>query len=175
MARVLLLIALVLVAVACSSEPLATTVPPTTEVVTTTTEAAPDLASCMADEGLTVGTLSYNEDGDAILDRTFFADNELTDPAVKEALDACYEVLRDARVRIRVTYGPLVLQEITDQLTAYSECMRENGVDNWPDPIEDFDGSQIPFPLAPMTAGFADGDFGDANDLCEPLVVFSPF
>lgn len=176
MSRVSILIALALIGSACTGESASTSAaPPTTQATTTSTEALPDLASCMADEGLALGELSYTEDGEALLDRIFLADNDLTDPSVKEALDVCFERLQDAGIRVRVAYGPLVLQEIVDQLTAYSECMRENGVDGWPDPIEDFDGSQIPFPMGGMAAGFADSDYGAANEVCEPLVVFSPF
>jgi hypothetical protein len=175
MARVTALLVLALVAAACGTDSAPTTTAPPATEVTTTTEALPDLASCMTDEGIEVGPLSYTDEGRALLDRTFLGDNDLADPALKDALDTCIDRLRDVGVRLRIGYGPSVLEEIVEQLTAYAICMRENGVDGWPDPVPDFDGSQIPFPLAAMTVGLADGDFGEANDRCEPLVVFSVF
>jgi hypothetical protein len=67
---------------------------------------------------------------------------------------------------------PELLAEVTDQLNEYAVCMRDNGVETWPDPLPTFTGTEIPFPIAEMAEAFNDPEFSDALEACQDLVAF---
>lgn len=174
-------LAFVLLAAGCGAgDATPTTEPPTPSTTTsvapaTSAEAAPDLGACMRGKGIAVGETSLGEEGASLITVDFLNGNDLGDPELQDALDECVDELQDLGIDISVEFGPEVLEDLRRQLREYADCMREHGVDDWPDPIADFTGKEIPFPLLEMGVALTDADFGAANEICEDLVVFSVF
>jgi hypothetical protein len=67
---------------------------------------------------------------------------------------------------------PELAEAVKAQLLAFSACMRSQGVEGFPDPPPDFDGTTPPFPLAAIPSG--DPEFGAAVDACALAVGAAP-
>ena len=81
-------------------------------------------------------------------------------------------IFSEAGAGVELQLDPELLAEVTDQLTEYAVCMRDNGVESWPDPLPTFTGSEIPFPMAEMGEAFNDPEFSAALEACQDLVAF---
>ena len=145
----LVLVALALIAAACNQSPgppvVTTSAPTTTTVPLTAEQAAAEFQSCLADRGLSVPIPPL--DGAARPDLSALADLiDQSSPEWREALASCAAVI--------VANGALGLAEVPDlaeavraELLGFSACMRSQGVEGFPDPALDFDGTRPPFPV----------------------------
>ncbi|MDP9144159.1 MAG: hypothetical protein M3N43_05615 [Actinomycetota bacterium] len=92
---------------------------------------------------------------------------DLGDPAVAEAVSVCSEHLETGALDLG---GEDVLrQEILEQLTDFSRCMVNLGVEDFPDPLPGFVGVGSPFPVAEIP--YSDPDFAPAVEVCRAALL----
>lgn len=147
----------------------------TTAVDSTTTtarlsieEAALQFSACMREEGLEFPDIAIGSDGRPMLgDLTERVD--ITSPKFLAALSDCSEILTAAGAT-DLRSDPEFQAVIQDQLQEFSDCMRTEGVEEFPDPIAAFSGGGPPYPLAEIP--FADPDFQSALSTCQEQVAF---
>ena len=160
------LVALVLAAVACNVSPeppvITTSASTTTTVPLTAQQAVVVFQSCLADRGFNVPNLPFDDAGRP--DLSVLADlGDQHSPEWREALASCAAVI--------VANGALDLGAVPDlaaavraELLAFSACMRSQGVEDFPDPAPDFDGTTPPFPLDSIPSD--DPDLKTAAEAC---------
>jgi hypothetical protein len=160
------LVALALAALACypsGETPPATTVAPTTTTVPLTAEeAAAEFHSCLSDRGLNVPDLPLDETGRP--DLSALANTmDQSSQEWREGLTACAAVIV-ANGSLDLSAVPELAEGVRVQLFAFSACMRSQGVEAFPDPPADFDGTVPPFPLAAIPTD--DPELGAAAEAC---------
>ena len=89
------------------------------------------------------------------------------DPEVAEAVSLCSEHLETGALDLG---GEDVLrQEILEQLTDFSRCMVDLGVEDFPNPLPGFVGVGSPFPVAEIP--YSDPDFAAAVEVCRAALL----
>lgn len=119
---------------------------------------------CLRAEGIDAPDLTVDGRGSPMLGELASA-LDTTDPSVRTALVACADLLGEAQVA-DLTADPEVQVLVEAQLQAFSECMRQEGIDEFPDPGEDVVAS--PYPLEDVP--FETPGFDEAVDTCGALV-----
>jgi hypothetical protein len=143
-----------------------TTEPPTIE------EVALEFTACMRDNGVDIPDITFDADGQPVISGALAEEFDLLDAEFQTALSSCRSIFAEAGEGIELQLDPELVAEVTDQLTEWAACMRDNGVEEWPDPLPTFSGTEIPFPMAEMAQAFSDPEFADAMEACEDLVAF---
>ncbi len=127
---------------------------------TTTTTIAPDkgaelFRSCLSGHGVEIDAIPLDATGHPRLDlatRTL----DFGDPIVAEAIAACSSALVSGS--LDMSDDQMLRSFVLEQLSAFSACVREKGVPDFPDPIPGFTGvgsaysaAEIPYsnPLLP--------------------------
>lgn len=159
------LVALVLSAVACNLGP---ATPPVTTIATTTTmpltseQAAAAFQSCLADHGFNVPDLPLDDAGRP--DLSALADSvDQNSVEWRDALTSCVAVIV-ANGALDLSAVPELAEAVRAELLAFSACMRSQGVEAFPDPPADFDGTTPPFPLDSIPSD--DPELGTAAEAC---------
>ena len=160
------LAAFVLTTAACNAvaePPPATTIPTTTTTVPLTpAQAASEFHSCLTEHGLTVPDVPLDDQGRP--DLSALADASTQNSAQwHEALTACAMVIV-ANGALDLSADPALAEAVRTRLMAFSACMRSQGVESFPDPPADFDGTSPPFPLSAIPV--ADPELEPAADAC---------
>ena len=160
-----ILFAVVLAAVACNPDSgtvsSVTIAPTTTTVPLTVEQAAVAFHSCLAELGFSVPDLPLDEAGRP--DLAMLADSvDQSSPGWREALTACASVIV-ANGALDLSAVPELAEAVTAQLLVFSACMRSQGVEGFPDPPADFDGTTPPFPLESIPD---DPELGTAAEAC---------
>jgi hypothetical protein len=178
MKRFLLVAALIMAA--CSSEPSTPTIPDSADVVTTVTvpssttaptadprlsleQATLEFTECMRAEGIEIPDIRMDSEGRPQLG-DLLEDIDTATPAFQAALSSCATILTRAGA-LELTSDPELQAVIIDQLASFSECMRTNGVDSFPDPTPGFNGTGSPYPLGLIP--FDHPDFQTATAACQ--------
>lgn len=158
-------------AVACtpssSVDQTSTTTTTTAPTITTTlgpAEAGSAFVECLRAEGIDVPDLELDARGIPMLGE-LASSVDTTDASVRTSLLACADLLGAAQVA-DLTADPEVRVLVADQLQAFSECMRQEGIDEFPDPGEDVVASPYPLQDVPFEAP----GFDEAFVTCEVLV-----
>jgi hypothetical protein len=150
----------------------------TTGAATTTTESpsleevALEFTECMRDNGIDIPDITFDADGQPVISGALAEEFDLLDAQFQTALNSCRGIFSEAGEGVELQLDPELLAEVTDQLTEYAACMRDNGVESWPDPLPTFSGTEIPFPMAEMGEAFNDPEFSGAMEACQDLVAF---
>ena len=170
----LVLVAFVLVGVACtlSPEPLSVTTssPTTTTVPLTAQQAGVAFQSCLSDRGFGVPDVPLDDAGRP--DLSALADSvDQSSEEWREALASCAAVIV-ANGALDLAAVPDLAEAVRAQLLAFSVCMRTQGVEGFPDPSPDFDGTTPPFPLDSMPSD--DPELGPAAEACALNVGTEP-
>ncbi|MEX2279059.1 MAG: hypothetical protein WEA76_03115, partial [Acidimicrobiia bacterium] len=84
---------------------------------------------------------------------------DTTDPTVRAAVVECAPLLGESSV-VDLAVDPEVRVLVAERLGAFAECMRAEGISDFPDPAPDF--STTPFPIVPSEAP----GFDDALAIC---------
>jgi hypothetical protein len=167
-------VALALAAFACNPSgeaPSATTVATTTTTVPLTAEeAAAEFHSCLSGRGLNVPDLPLDETGRPDLSALANTIDQSSEEW-REGLTACAAVIV-ANGSLDLSAVPELAEGVRVQLLAFSACMRSQGVEAFPDPPADFDGTLPPFPLAAIPTD--DPEFGAAAKACTLAVGAQP-
>lgn len=145
------------------------------ESVTTTTrlsadEAVLEVTRCMRDRGLDVPDIGVTADGQLDLRPVDLEGIDLESDEFQEAFTTCVAVFQLSG-GFDVSLDPELEALFQDQLQEFSQCMRDNGVVDFPDPQT---GSGTPYPISAFL-GFGDPGFETALETCRQIVSFSGF
>ncbi|HLF61143.1 MAG TPA: hypothetical protein VI980_08200 [Acidimicrobiia bacterium] len=170
------LLALLLVVASCTpgpdspsgTDPLPTsTTAPTTTSTTTTTEAAVEaFRTCLGEHDVVIEEVPLDATGRPRLDLVVVS-VDFGDPAVAGALAVCSESLNTGALDLGAEDE--LRQEITRQLNEFSQCMRANGVEDFPDPVPGFAGVGAPFAVAEIPYG--DPEMAEAAEACRASIL----
>lgn len=124
---------------------------------------------CLADRGLAIEEISRDARGRPLMARAL-AGLDLTDDSALEALETCGHLLASGLLDLES--DPELRSIVRSKLAELSECIREHGVEEFPDPVPDFDGVGPPFPvnLIPWSDPALSGAMAD----CSPIGRQSP-
>jgi hypothetical protein len=131
-------------------------------------EAALEFSRCMRDNGIDVPDIEFGSDGAPTLRPEDIAGIDLTSPEFEEAFATCIGTLQAAGAA-QIELDPELQALVQDQLQEFSACMRDNGVEDFPDP--DFTGGQA-YPISAFLQ-FEDEAFQTALEACRD-VAFIP-
>jgi hypothetical protein len=174
--RLGLILAAVALAAACTSgadgpsatDPPATTttVPPTTTMTVLSDVAVEEFRACLAENGIEIEEIPLDATGHPRLDMVMVT-LDFSDPATAEAVSTCSELLETGALDLG---GDEVLREqVLEQLAGFSRCMRDLGVEDFPDPVPGFIGIGSPFPVAEIP--YSDPGFADAVAVCREALL----
>lgn len=124
-------------------------------------DAVLDFTACLREEGIDVPDIQLDADGAPILDPEVIQGIDLQSPEFLGAVAGCISILSDAGA-FSFSADPELEALQADQLQAFSECMRREGIDDFPDPDTD---AAIPFPITAFTR-FNATPFQDALTVC---------
>lgn len=141
-----------------------TTTAPTTTTTLGPADAGAAFVACLRAEGIDVPDLTIDSRGNLMLSE-LASSLDTTDALVRTSLVACADLLGAAQVA-DLTADPEVRVLVEAQLQAFSECMRQEGIDEFPDPGEDVVASPYPLEDVPFEAS----GFDEAVVTCEALV-----
>jgi len=99
---------------------------------------------CMASEGVVIGEIPRDGLGRPRI-ALALTDVDLSDRAVVDALETCGHHL--ASGALDSSSDPKLRDLVQDRLETFAECVRLEGVDDYPDPVPGFDGRGSPFPV----------------------------
>jgi hypothetical protein len=126
-------------------------------------QAALQFAACMRDNGVDFPDIRIDANGRPDLGN-IFDEIDTTSTEFRTALTQCVSILGRAGA-LELTSDPELQAVIIDQLATFSECMRSNGVDDFPDPSAGFNGTGSPYPLGLIP--FDDPEFQSAVTTCQ--------
>jgi hypothetical protein len=155
---------------ACTSAPAPTTTTtapsPSTTLALSPEEATGQFEDCLTDQGIEVREIPRDEAGRPDLAALAGSLGEGL-PDLRRALTVCASVL--------VTSGALDLaneavlgEAVRSQLAGFSKCMRSNGVESFPDPDPEFDGTSPPY--ADDSVPVSDPDLESAIETCTQVL-----
>lgn len=143
-----------------------TTAPTTTSTTTTTGAAVEAFRTCLGDHDVVIEEIPFDATGRPRLDLVI-ATVDFGDPAVAEALAICSASLNTGALDLGAE--DQLRREINEELRAFSQCMRANGVSDFPDPVPGFAGVGAPFPVAEIPYG--DPELPAASEACRASVL----
>jgi hypothetical protein len=145
-----------------------TTVPPTTSTTTITGVAVEEFRTCLAEHDVVIEEVPLDATGRPRLDMVIFS-VDFGDPAVAEALAVCSASLNTGALDLGG--DDELRREINQDLLDFSQCMRANGVEDFPDSVPGFAGVGAPFAVAEIPYG--DPDLASASAECRASVLGS--
>lgn len=178
---------LVLVAACSGEEAAAPTIPSADDLASTTTtvamsttttesrlsleQATLEFTACMRDEGIDIPDIRIDADGRPVVGEAIEG-LDTTTPEFRQALAVCSTILTRAGA-LDLRTDPELQAVIVDQLQSFAQCMRDEGIAAFPDPVPGFNGTGSPFPLekVPLT----DPNFQAALQACQDEITFSGF
>ena len=121
-----------------------TTVPPTTTTTVTTGQALVEFRDCLSAAGVPIEEIALDGRGRPRLARAM-AELDFTDREVLNALEECGHEL--ARGALDFTTDPEFGIVLMARLDEQSDCLRRNGVEDFPLPDPSFAGVGSPYPI----------------------------
>jgi hypothetical protein len=129
-------------------------------------EAALQFTACLRDQGIDVPDVQFGPNGQPIIDPSLIEDIDVGSADFTRAASTCLPIIQNAGV-LEQELDPEQAAIIQDQLQEFSECMRENGITDFPDPDPT---SVTSFPLSAF-ADFQDEDFQAALEVCQRITA----
>lgn len=123
-------------------------------------QAAFDVVACMRDEGVDVPDPQFDAAGRFVVPTNI----NLADPKLRPALQKCSPLLAVAFPDVS-NLDPDYLARVQDSLQNYADCMRTQGVEDFPNP--QFVGGLPTLDLLGKIP-FDDSDFREADAACRP-------
>ncbi|MGH8926839.1 MAG: hypothetical protein ACRDWH_00690 [Acidimicrobiia bacterium] len=149
---------------------LATTTTTTTTAPLTPESAAVAFGACLEARGFAVAQPPFDESGRP--DLSAIADSvDQTTLEWRQALTSCAAILALSGA-LDLGANPELAEAVLAQLRTFSECMRSQGVEEFPDPLADFDGTSVPFPLSLIP--LADPELATAVEACVAVIGVDP-
>lgn len=144
---------------------LTTTLPTSTTTTLPVEEGVEAYRSCLSEEGVTLGPVRFNAMGRPRMAEAIAVLN-LGDRRVIEALETCGHFI--ASGPLDLTSDPELAARVREQLAEFAECLRLEGVVDYPDPVADFDGVGSPFPVNRIP--WSHPDLPSAVDACRDVL-----
>ncbi|MGI8514777.1 MAG: hypothetical protein ACR2NT_06480 [Acidimicrobiia bacterium] len=145
----------------------------TTTSATTTTAAPADVEgaaaafqTCMSAAGVVLAEVPLDPSGRP--DLSALASDTATTFEFREALSYCAPLLGSF---LALDQRPGLAALVRDQLVRYAQCMRASGVEDFPDPLVEFEGTSAPFPSERIPLD--DPEFRDAVEACASAIAVS--
>jgi len=143
-----------------------TTTAPATTTTIASTDAVNTFRACLMDHGIEIEEIPTDATGRPRLDLVLVT-LDFGDPLVAEAVSVCSEHLETGALDLG--NEDVLRQEILGQLTDFSDCMVDLGVEDFPEPLPGFIGVGSPFPVAEIP--YSDPDFGAAVEVCRAALL----
>ena len=125
--------------------------------------------SCMRAEGIDLPDIQVNAAGRPILSTEVLDSVDTQSSKFSLAFLKCVPILTEASP-LQIGSDPELQAAVQDTLRDFSQCMRENGAELFPDPAPGFDGSGTPYPLTAFDT--TDPDLDAAFEACNDLISF---
>lgn len=142
---------------------------PTTAATTTTTLSPADsrvaFVSCLTDVGVEVPTGAFDADGSPRLG-VIAESLDTTEPLVQAAVAECAPLLSVTQA-VDLAADPEVRNLVIEQLAAFTQCMRDEGIDEFPDPAGE---ALAEGPYAFEDVPFSVPGFDEALATCQDVV-----
>jgi hypothetical protein len=151
---------------ATEAPPTTTTTAPTTTTTATSAEATMAFRQCLLDYGVEIEEIPIDATGRPRLDLVMVT-LDFSDPAVAEAVSRCSEHLETGALDLGG--DDALRQAILEQLTEFSLCMVNLGVEGFPEPVPGYLGIGAPFPVAEIP--YSDPDFTNAVEVCREALL----
>lgn len=145
----------------------ATTLP--TETPTTTmpiNQGVEAFRSCLAEQGVEIDVIPLDATDRPRLDLVVEG-LDLTDPVLTESMAACSPALETGALDL--SSEELLRILVVDQLSAFSQCARDMGVQSFPDPVPGFSGVGSPYAVAEIP--YSDPLFKHAVEICRSRIL----
>lgn len=121
--------------------------------------------SCLAERGVGIDRIRIDGLGRPRMAEAL-ARVDLTDHMVLDALETCGHYL--ATGALDLGPDPELADLVRDRLARFADCVRLEGVSDYPDPKRDFNGVGSPFPVDRIP--WADPALPEAVDSCSRLL-----
>jgi hypothetical protein len=143
----------------------ASTTAATTTTTLSPTDARAAFVTCLGDEGVEIPAHAFDADGSPRLGAV--AESlDTSDAAVQAAVAECSPLLSTTQA-VDLAADPEVRMLVIEQLTAFTQCMRDQGVTDFPDPDTD---APVDSPYSPDDVPFSAPGFDDASATCRDMV-----
>lgn len=126
--------------------------------------------ACLRQQGIEAPDIPVDPDGRPILSQDLVENIDTDSPEFAMAFAACLPFLT-ASSPVDLGADPQLQAVVIDSLRRFSSCMRENGVEQFPDPAPGWDGNGSPFPVA-EAFDTSDPGLDGALDECSRLITF---
>ncbi len=144
---------------------LTTTLPPATTTTLSVEEGVGAYRSCLSEEGVNLGPVRLDAMGRPRMVEAV-AVLDLGDRSVVDALETCGHLI--ASGPLDLTSDPELAARVREQLADFAECLRLEGVADYPDPVSGFDGVGSPFPVNRIP--WSDPDLVSAVETCRGVL-----
>ncbi len=126
--------------------------------------------ACLRQQGIEAPDIPVDPDGRPILSQDLVENIDTDSPEFAVAFATCVPLLTSASP-VDLGADPQLQAGVIDALRRFSSCMRENGVEEFPDPAPGWDGAGSPFPVA-EAFDISDPEIDIALDECSGLISF---
>jgi hypothetical protein len=138
-----------------------TTTIPTTTTTVTLEEGLDSYRECLTEREIAIGEIELDARGRPQM-AAAMAELDFTDRNVLEALDSCSPEL--ATGALDLGPDPVLREMVQAGLEDLADCIRREGVVDYPDPVAGFSGLGSPFPVNRIP--WTDPDLADAVARC---------
>jgi len=132
-------------------------------------EALLEFSQCMRDEGIPLPDIAVDAAGAPILDPALLDTIDVQSDGFNDAFETCQPILAASQA-FNVDIDPQLEAQIMDQLFVFSQCMRDAGFADFPDP-SDLGAGRPPYPIS-VFAQFSDAEFEAAIEDCQRGLAF---
>ena len=126
--------------------------------------------ACLRQQGIEAPDIPVDPDGRPILSQDLVENIDTGSPEFAVAFAVCIPFLTSASP-VDLGADPQLQAGVIDALRRFASCMRENGVEEFPDPAPGWDGNGSPFPVA-EAFDISDPEIDTALDECSGLISF---
>jgi hypothetical protein len=130
-------------------------------------EAVLEVTRCLRDRGYDIPDIGITADGQLDLAPEDLTGIDLESSDFYDAFAECLIVFQDS-TGLDVTLDPELEAAFLDQLRDFSQCMRDNGITDFPDPMP---GLATAFPFTAWT-DFDEPEFQEALGACREIISF---
>jgi len=127
--------------------------------------------ACLRDMGIEAPDIPVDPEGRPILSSNLVEEIDTESPEFALAFATCVPLLTAASP-IDLGADPELQAVVIDSLRRFSVCMRDNGVEGFPDPAPGWDGNGSPFPVA-EAFDTSDPDVDPALEECSKMISFA--
>jgi hypothetical protein len=127
-----------------------------------------EFSQCMRDEGIPLPDIGIDAAGAPILDPALLDTIDVQSDEFADAFEKCQPILAQSEA-FSLDLDPALQALIEDQLVEFSQCMRDNGIEDFPDPSS-LDSGPV-YPLSVLSR-FSEPDFEAAVEVCQRNLAF---